>query len=121
MTNEDEVRVISMSTANCVRFGPATSDRRTADSGLKQLGAGFLTFDEDGVSEAWTLPYEEVLYVAAGLATLMVGPEDAAPLLEVVAHEGDVVVVPEGSTVRYGGTKGTRLFWSLVPQDWKSR
>lgn len=121
MTAEGEVRVIRMSTANCVRFGPTTSDRRTVDSGLKHLGSGFLTFEEDGICDAWTLRYEEVLYVAAGSATLLVGPEDSAALVEVLAHEGDVVVVPEGSTVRYGGTKGTRLFWSLVPQDWETR
>ncbi len=119
MTNSSGVRVIPQNPDNCVAFGPTTSDRRTTDSRLSQLGAGFLTFDEDGSSEPWTLPYEEVLYVVSGTVRLVVGPASERPE-EIVAVEGDVVVVPRGSTVRYGGDEGTRLFWSLVPQDWRT-
>jgi len=110
------VRVMSHDPANQVTFGPTFSDRMTAGSGLTELGCGFMEFAETGTTEPWTLPYEEVLLVLSGSLDLDVVEDGATE--RVTAEQGQIVTLAKGSTVTYGGSAGTRLYWSMVPQDW---
>lgn len=113
------VQVMSQDSAKRVPFGPTFSDRMTAASGLKELGCGFIQFAESGTTEIWTLPYEEVLLVLAG--TLRIDVDDDGSTSAVTVEEGQIVTLARGATVTYSGEAGTRLYWSLVPQDWHSK
>jgi ethanolamine utilization protein EutQ (cupin superfamily) len=98
-------------------FGPAMIEHRTANCGLTQLGTYFMVFHSDEPGEPWTVHYEETLYVIEGEARLVV-LEDGAERT-VVASAGELVVLPKGSTVRYGALTGTRLLLSLSPVNWR--
>lgn len=117
--NAKPVQVMSFDPENRVRFGPTFSDRMTAKSGLEQLGCGFMEFADSATTEAWTLRYEEVLHVLVGRLRLGVQLESGTEVVEVA--EGQIVTLAEGVTVTYAAESGTRLYWSLVPQDWHSR
>ncbi|WP_172653033.1 hypothetical protein [Rhodococcus opacus] len=111
------VRNIAYDGTNTTYFEPVEVDHRTTGSGLNELGGVFMTFDRDGRTEPWTLRYEEVIYVVSGQLTLTVAAEGEESVVSGV--EGDVITLHKGSTVRYGGTQGTRLFVSLVPVNWR--
>lgn len=98
-------------------FGPAMIEHRTAESGLSELGTYFMVFPTDGVSDPWTLQYEETVYVIEGRARLVVVQDDDERT--VVGEEGDLIVIPKGSTVRYGASAGTRLLLSISPVNWR--
>jgi ethanolamine utilization protein EutQ (cupin superfamily) len=98
-------------------FGPAMIEHRTATSGLTQLGTYFMVFHSDEPGEPWTLHYEETMYVIEGELRLAV--LEAAGERIVSAPAGDVVVLPKGSTVRYGAAIGTRLLLSISPVNWR--
>lgn len=98
-------------------FGPAMIEHRTAHSGLSELGTYFMVFGSDSLSEPWTVHYEETIYVIEGQARLVVledGVERA-----VSGDVGDLIVIPKGSTVRYGASTGTRLLLSIAPVNWR--
>ena len=113
---QSAVSVMTLEAATRVQWGPTFSDRMTAGSGLTELGCGFMEFAETASTDEWTLPYEEVLLVLAG--TLRLGVVEAGATSEVVVEEGQIVTLAKGSTVTYSGEAGTRMYWSLVPQDW---
>ncbi len=98
-------------------FGPARIEHRTASAGLSQLGTYFMTFDEPGHSDPWTVQYEETVFVVEGLARLVV--VEPGGDRELVGNPGDLLVLPKGSTVRYGGDVGTRLLLSISPVNWR--
>jgi ethanolamine utilization protein EutQ (cupin superfamily) len=114
---DSPVRKMALDPANLTQFEPTRVDHITAGSGLHDLGCVFMTFDRDGRTEPWTLRYEEVIFVVSGELTLTV-IEDGAESI-VTGHESDVLTLHKGATVRYGGTKGTRLFVSLYPVNWR--
>lgn len=100
-------------------FGPATIEHRTADSGLSELGTYFMNFATTGESDPWTLQYEETIFVIDGKASIVVledGHEETF-----TAAGGELVVLPKGTTVRYGGTADTRLLLSIAPVNWRDR
>lgn len=99
------------------RFGPARIEHRTADSGLAQLGTYFMTFDQTGHSDPWTLQYEETIYVLEGRLELIVIDEGGEHPLS--SEPGELVALPKGITVRYGGALGTRLLLSISPVNWR--
>jgi len=98
-------------------FGPAMIEHRTADSGLRELGTYFMVFTSDEPGEPWTVHYEETIYVIEGQARLIVVDEGAERT--VVGDAGDLIVIPKGSTVRYGASAGTRLLLSISPVNWR--
>jgi ethanolamine utilization protein EutQ (cupin superfamily) len=103
---------------NAVRFGPATIENRTAGTGLNQLGTFFMTFDEEGHSDPWTVQYEETVYVIEGHADFLVmndGREEA-----LIGHPGELIVLPKGTTLRYGAKPGTTLLLSISPVNWRN-
>ena len=60
----------------------------------------------------WTLDYDEVQYVIEGV--LHVTTADQA----IVAHPGDVVAVPKGSSITFGTPSWTRFLYVTYPADW---
>jgi ethanolamine utilization protein EutQ (cupin superfamily) len=98
-------------------FGPALIEHRTADSGLSDLGTYFMVFPTDGVSDPWTLQYEETIYVIEGRVRLAV--VEVHGERTVTGEVGDLIVIPKGSTVRYGASVGTRLVLSISPVNWR--
>ncbi len=98
-------------------FGPALIEHRTADSGLSELGTYFMVFPTAGVSDSWTLQYEETIYVIEGCARLLVEEDDGERT--VVGEVGDLIVIPKGATVSYGASAGTRLLLSISPVSWR--
>jgi acyl-CoA thioester hydrolase len=105
--------------ANVKRFGPAEIEHRTADSGLGRLGTYFMTFDEPGHSDPWTLQYEETVYVLDGRAEFLV-VEDGVDV-PLTGDTGELIVLPQGTTVRYGAVPGTRLLLSITPVNWRNQ
>jgi ethanolamine utilization protein EutQ (cupin superfamily) len=106
------VRNLPFDSSLSENHGPLLVDQRTRASGLVDLGAGFVDFPDGGTSAQWTTPYEEVIYVLTGELTV------AADAQSVRGRPGDVLTIAKGTTVTYGGTRGTRVFFSLVPADW---
>ena len=98
-------------------FGPAMIEHRTAESGLSQLGSYFMVFQSDELSDPWTVLYEETIYVIEGRARIVVLEEGGEHT--VTGEVGDLIVLPKGSTVRYGATAGTRLLLSISPVNWR--
>jgi ethanolamine utilization protein EutQ (cupin superfamily) len=96
---------------------PARTDDRYKNSQLTELGPAFLTFEEAGQTDQWILRYEEVLYVVTGELTLAV--RDGERDYTVSGGEGDVITIAKGATVRYGGSKGTRVCVCFTPLNWQ--
>lgn len=103
--------------ANVIEFGPAKIELRTAGAGLSQLGTSFMTFDRPGFSDPWTLQYEETVYVLDGRTELRVISDGTEETL--VGNPGDLIVLPKGTTLRYGADPGTRLLLSISPVNWR--
>ena len=99
------------------RFGPARIEHRTAHSGLSELGTYFMTFDQVGHSDPWTLRYEETVYVLEGHVEIIVVDGEGEHVTS--GEQGELVVLPKGITVRYGGAPGTRLLLSISPVNWR--
>jgi ethanolamine utilization protein EutQ (cupin superfamily) len=105
------------SAAHDKEFGPARIEHRTADSGLTELGTYFMVFESDHHTDPWTVQYEETVFVIEGEARFVVSEGDQEK--QVVAGVGELIVLPKGTTVRYGATIGTRLLLSISPVNWR--
>ncbi|WP_020133589.1 aspartate/glutamate racemase family protein [Streptomyces sp. 351MFTsu5.1] len=111
-----KVTVLPFDESRAKPFGPAVIEHRTAQAEFGELGTYFMTFPDGGRTDPWTLRYEESIYVISGDASLLVvGDEGEFP---VQAGAGELIALPEGATVRYGGEPGTRLLLSIAPVDW---
>jgi ethanolamine utilization protein EutQ (cupin superfamily) len=108
----------SYSAANDTQFGPARIEHRTADSGLQELGTYFMVFDSDEHSDPWTVQYEETVFVIEGEARFIVIAD--GEVQQLVAAPNELLVLPKGTTVRYGATAGTRLLLSISPVNWRT-
>ncbi|NJC69886.1 hypothetical protein HC031_09160 [Planosporangium thailandense] len=109
--------------ANAAPFGPAVIEKRTANTPLANLGTSFMEFTETGASDPWTLRYEETIYVVAGRLELDIIEDGVTGVTgaTVVGDVGELLVLPEGTTVRYRADKGTRLVLSITPVNWRDR
>ncbi|KZK98046.1 MULTISPECIES: cupin domain-containing protein [unclassified Pseudovibrio] len=76
------------------------------------MAAGFAEFD--GCEVEWTVLYDEIVYVIEGEFRL--GTKDG----ELTAQAGDVMWIPEGTSLVYRGTKA-RIFYTVHPGNWKDR
>lgn len=100
------------------RFGPAKIENRTAGTGLKELGTYFMVFDEEGHSDPWTVQYEETVYVIDGQANFLVDCDEREEALN--GDPGELIVLPKGTTLRYGAKPGTTLLLSISPINWRA-
>jgi ethanolamine utilization protein EutQ (cupin superfamily) len=111
------VRNIAFDGSATTDFAPTRTDDRYKNSPLTELGPAFLTFEESGHTDRWTLKYEEVLYVVDGELSLTVLDDEEE--YTVTGRTGDVITIGKGATVRYGGTRGTRVFVAFTPLNWQ--
>lgn len=110
-------QVVPFDDGKVTTFPPALIDHRAVSSGPISLGADFMTFESEGQTDWWTVQYEEMIYVVAGTFWVLVKHDDFEERLQTV--EGDVVSIPKGSTVRYGGSRGARVFIAITPANWR--
>jgi ethanolamine utilization protein EutQ (cupin superfamily) len=116
------VKNIPFDSAAITRFDPAVGDDRYKNSPLSDLGPSFLTFEETGQTDRWTVGYEEVLYVITGVFTVHVWDTDGDEHggdYTVVGREGDVITIAKNQSVSYSGDKGTRAFVCFTPLNWQ--
>lgn len=92
--------------------GKAWVGRAVSTDMSSSMGAGFAEFD--GTAIEWTLLYDEVIYVISGELVITSEGQDH------VAREGDVVWIPEGTSLIYGGTSA-RIFYAVQPGNWAGR
>jgi len=76
----------------------------------KNMAAGVARFD--ACSVAWTVLYDEVVYVIDGLFRL------AMPEGFIEGHPGDVIWIPEGTELKYEGQNAV-IFYAVYPVNWK--
>jgi allantoin racemase len=113
MSPQPEITVLPFDQGRVNPFGPAIIEHRTAQAGFTELGTYFMAFPDGGHTALWSLHYEESIYVIAGEAFLIVAGDDGET--KVRAKEGELIGLPKGANVRYGGTPGTRLLLSVAP------
>jgi Asp/Glu/hydantoin racemase/quercetin dioxygenase-like cupin family protein len=118
MTDQTTVTVLDLDPSRQNAFGPAVIEHRTAQAEFAELGVYYLTFEDAGRADPWTLEYEETVYVIRGEARIVVDSEDGR---EVRAGEGQLIALPKGCTVSYGGSAGTQLLLSMAPVNWRER
>jgi len=117
MLPQPRVQVLPLDKDRATPFGPGVIEHRTAQAGFTELGTYILTFPEGGHADPWTVHYEESIFVVAGEASLLVA--DDAGETELRASAGELIALPNGSTVRYGGAPGTELVLSIAPVNWR--
>jgi ethanolamine utilization protein EutQ (cupin superfamily) len=100
-------------------FGPAKIEHRTAGCGLNELGSYFMVFHDESLSEPWTVEYEETIFVIEGQARLRVVEDGTERRL--TGEPGELIVLPKGTTLRYGARRDTRLLLSISPVNWRER
>ena len=76
----------------------------------RTMAAGVARFDDCSV--AWTVLYDEVVYVIDGVFRL------AMPDGVIEGHAGDVIWIPEGTELRYEG-QNAAIFYAVYPGNWK--
>jgi allantoin racemase len=113
MSPQPEITVLLFDQGRVNPFGPAIIEHRTAQADFTELGTYFMAFPDGGHTALSTPRYEESIYVIAGEASLIVAGDDGET--EIRAKEGELIGLPKGATVRYGGTPGTRLLLSVAP------
>lgn len=101
-------------------FGPARIVHWSSEAGLDQLGTYAMVFESTGEADPWTLAYEESLLVLEGSAWIVELAPDGTELRTIRAGVGQLIVITTGTTVRYGGERGTRLLLSIAPVHWES-
>jgi ethanolamine utilization protein EutQ (cupin superfamily) len=100
-------------------FGTANIEHRTAGCGLTELGTYFMVFSDETPTEPWTLHYEETIFVIEGQARMTVIEGDKEH--QMIANPGELLVLQNGSTVRYAAAAGTTLLLSISPVNWRDR
>ncbi len=84
------------------------------DKGISQtIGAGIGIYED--CSNEWTVTYDELLFVLEGHFRLVVGDErlDCEP--------GDVLWIPNGTTVKYEADGHAVCFYAVYPVDWANQ
>lgn len=90
--------------------GKAEVGRAISTDVSSSMGAGLARFDNCSI--AWTVLYDEVVYVVDGVFRL-VTPDG---VLE--GQAGDVIWIPEGTELKYEGEQAT-IFYAVYPGNWK--
>jgi ethanolamine utilization protein EutQ len=91
-----------------------TSIARVIDRDVsRSLGAGIEYLENATID--WTVTYDEVLFIHEGRLRLEFDGQvhDCGP--------GDIVWLPEGTSLRYIAAARTSYFYALFPVDWAAR
>lgn len=81
----------------------------TVDAG-SSMGVGYMSWREGGFN--WTLNYDEVDLVVEGVMEITC--EDK----KVVAYPGDVVFIPNGSSIRWSTPSWVKVMYVTFPAEW---
>ncbi|MGE0121020.1 MAG: hypothetical protein AB7S71_23380 [Dongiaceae bacterium] len=95
--------------------GKASIARLITPDISRSMGGGIARFDSCSIE--WTVLYDEIIVVLAGLFRLRVGKGYRR---KIEAKPGDVIWLPEGTPLRYEGEKA-EVFYALQPVDWRRR
>ncbi|WP_286238051.1 cupin domain-containing protein [Neptuniibacter halophilus] len=90
--------------------GHAEVGRAVSTDISSTMGAGIARFDQCSI--AWTVLYDEVVYVVEGCFRLVTADETFA------AEAGDILWIPEGTELKYEGDSAT-IFYAVYPGNWK--
>lgn len=74
------------------------------------MAAGVARFDDCSV--AWTVLYDEIVYVIDGVFRL------AMPDGVLEGEAGDILWIPEGTELKYEGESAS-IFYAVYPGNWK--
>ncbi|MCG3751974.1 cupin domain-containing protein [Amycolatopsis sp. Poz14] len=110
---DSAARKLEFDPAHHDAIGPIRIDRRTIGSGLVDLATGFAEFVEETPTDEWVQPYEEALYILDGELTIRANGDT------VVGTSGDVITVEKGANVSASATVGTRVYFAVVPANWR--
>lgn len=97
-------------------FGPSVISHWTGTARLGQLGTYLQIYRTTGESDPWTLRYEESVFLIEGETWFVEITPDGERRVD--AAVGSLTVLTPGTTVRYGGTAGTRVLMSIAPVNW---
>ena len=90
--------------------GKAEVGRAVSTDLSSTMGAGLAHFDQCSI--AWTVLYDEVVYVISGVFRLVSNGE----VFEAVS--GDILWIPEGTELCYEGEKAS-IFYVVYPGNWR--
>jgi ethanolamine utilization protein EutQ len=94
--------------------GQQTSICRAVNGAVSTtIGAGIETLEKTRIE--WTVTYDEVLFIHDGRITIRFGDRsfDCVP--------GDIVWLPNGTTLIYDAPERCTYFYALYPVDWAAR
>ncbi len=90
--------------------GKAEVARAIGSDLSNSMAAGVAHFDQ--CSLAWTVLYDEIIYVIDGVFRLNL-PDGV-----IEGRPGDVIWVPEGTELKYEGDKAS-IFYAVYPGNWQ--
>jgi ethanolamine utilization protein EutQ len=93
--------------------GTTSIAREINPSLSRSMGAGIEYLENAAID--WTVTYDEVLFIHEGRLTIESGGE---------RHEcglGDIVWLPEGTSLRYIARERVGYFYAVYPVDWARR
>ena len=78
-----------------------------------RLGAGIMEMTKTDFP--WELNYDELDYVIRGELTIHCGDHS------VTAREGELILIPKGSRIRFSATEFARFLYVTYPADWQGQ
>lgn len=77
------------------------------------MGAGYMSLDKGEMQ--WTLNYDEIDIVLEGELVITRGSE------QVRGKTGDVIYIPQGSSITFGTPNWTRFVYVVFPVNWNEK
>jgi ethanolamine utilization protein EutQ len=103
-----------------MRFGTTqVGDQQTAITRLinaelsSTMGAGIERLEKTRLE--WTVTYDEVLFIREGELSVVSGGKTHR------CRAGDIVWIPNGTTLIYDAPEACEYFYALYPVDWAKR
>lgn len=78
-----------------------------------RLGAGIMEMKETTFD--WTLNYDEVDFVIEGTLNIIINGKT------VTANQGELVLIPKGSSIKFSVPKYARFIYVTFPADWANQ
>lgn len=79
----------------------------------KRLGCGIMEMKT--TTFPWTLNYDEIDYVIKGSLSIKIGNEI------VTAKEGELILIPKGSSIEFSVSEYARFLYITYPADWANQ
>lgn len=78
-----------------------------------RLGCGIMEMKETTFD--WTLNYDEVDYIIEGTLDILIDGR------KITASEGELILIPKGSSVKFSVPNYARFIYVTYPADWESQ